>query len=92
MTLLRTSFVTFAALALAGQLRAADRSPSRVEDLRAAKDRVARAANQTKGGAQHVLLQEQQRLNRLIDDLEHGRPVDPADVDRALQRAEQGGL
>jgi hypothetical protein len=86
----RTVLVTLAALVLAGQLRAADRA--RVEELRDAKDRVARAANQTKGGAQHVLLQEQQRLSQLIDDLEHGRPVDPDDIDRALQRAEQGGL
>lgn len=88
---LRTGLVTIAALALAGQLHAADRTASRADDLRAAKDKVARAASQTKGGPQHVLLMEQQRLSGLIDDLEHGRPVAPEDIDRALQRAENPG-
>ena len=90
MASLKTGLVTLAALALAGQLHAAGRAASRVDDLRAAKDKVARAASQTKGGPQHSLLQEQRKLSGLIDDLEHGRPVDPQDIDRALQRAEQG--
>lgn len=90
MSSLRTVVVTVAALALAGQLQAADRGMSRVDDLRAAKERVARAAHETKGGPQHRLLQEEQKLSGLIDDLERGRPVDPQEIDRALQRAEQG--
>ncbi len=90
MASLRTGLIALAVLALAGQLRAADQAASRVDDLRAAKDRVARAASQTKGGPQHSLLQEQQRLSGLIDDLEHGRPVDPQEIDRALWRAGQG--
>jgi len=90
MASLRTGLATIAALALAGQLHAADRTASRVDDLRAAKDKVARAVNQTKGGPQHSLLLEKQKLSGLIDDLEHGRPVAPEDIDRALQRAEQG--
>ena len=90
MTSLRTGLITIAALALAAQLRAADPATSRVGDLRTAQERVARAATRTKGGPQHRLLQEEQKLSGLIDDLEHGRPVDPAEIDRALQRAEQG--
>jgi hypothetical protein len=89
---LRTGLITVAALTLAGQLNAADRAASRVDDLRNAEHRVARAASQTKGGPQHRLLQEQQKLSGLIDDLEHGRQVDPAEIDRALQRAENPGL
>jgi hypothetical protein len=29
---------------------------------------------------------EAKRIQRLIDDLEAGRPVDPAEIDRALER------
>ncbi len=90
MASLKTGLITIAALTLAGQLHAADRTASRVDDLRVAKERVARAASSTKGGAQHRLLQEQQNLSGLIDDLEQGRHVDPQEIDRALQRAEQG--
>jgi len=90
MASMKTGLVTLAALALAGQLQAAERGVSRVDDLRAAKERVARAAHETKGAPQQRLLQEQQKLSGLIDDLERGRHVDPQEIDRALQRAEQG--
>ena len=91
MTTLRTGLFTVAVLAVAGRLSAADRTTSRVNELQAAKDRVARAATQTKGGPQHNLLQEQRKLEGLIDDLEHGRSVDAGEIDRALQRAENPG-
>jgi hypothetical protein len=89
MASLKTGLIAIGALTLAGQLHAADRTASRVEDLRVAKERVARAANGTKGGPQHRLLQEQQKLSGLIEDLEHGRHVDPSEIDRALERANQ---
>jgi hypothetical protein len=85
-----TAGIAVAVLALAGQLHAADPSASRVDDLRVAKERVARAAQETKGAPQHRLLQEQQKLNGLIDALEQGQRVDPQEIDRALQRARQG--
>jgi hypothetical protein len=87
MASLRTGLITLAALALAAPLHAADHH---VNELRTAQERVARAASSTKGGPQHRLLQEQQKLSGLIDDLENGRHVDPQEIDRALQRAEQG--
>ncbi len=89
MASLKTGLIAVAVVAFAGQLHAADKSASRVDDLRVAKERVARAAQETKGGPQHRLLQEQQKLNGLIDALEHGQRVDPDEIDRALQRAQQ---
>jgi len=88
-SLLKTGLFTVAAVTLAAQLHAADRTVSRVDDLRVAKERVARAANETKGAPQHRLLQEKQKLSGLIDDLERGRDVDPGEIDRALVRANQ---
>ncbi len=86
---MKTGLVAVAALAFAGQLHAADRATSRSADLRDAKDRVARAASQTKGSPQHLYLQQQQRLSQLIDDLEQGRHVDPSAIDRALHEADK---
>ena len=86
---LKTGLITVAALTLATQLHAADRTASRADDLRVAKERVARAASETKGAPQHRLLQEQQKISGLIDDLESGRHVDPNEIDRALERANQ---
>jgi hypothetical protein len=87
---LTTAGIAVAVLALAGQLHAADLLASRLADLRVAKERVARAAQETKGAPQHRLLQEQQKLNGLIDALEQGQRVDPQEIDRALQLAQQG--
>ncbi len=67
MVSLKTGLITVAVLALVGQLHAAGRPASRVEDLQVAKERVARSASQTKGGPQHLLLQEQRKLSDLID-------------------------
>ena len=90
MTAIRTGLITIAIVSLSGQLHAADPAASRVDELRSAQERVARAANQTKGGPQQLLLLEQRKLSGLIDDLENGRHVDSQEIDRALQRAEQG--
>jgi hypothetical protein len=92
MASLKTGFITLAVLGLAGPLHAAGGAASRVGELRTAQERVARAASSTKGGPQHLLLQEQRKLSDLIDDLEHGRQVDPAEIDRAIQHAENPGL
>lgn len=76
---------------VAGAL-AAETHSAHVDQLRTARQKVARAAGATKGGPRHLLLQEQQRLGTLIQDLESGKAVDPAEIDRALERAERGGL
>jgi hypothetical protein len=94
MTPQRTGLITLAALALAAPLRAAPvgRSAAQLDDLRTAQERVARAASATKGGAQQRLLLEHQELSGMIDNLERGRQVDPGEIDRAIQRAENPNL
>ena len=74
-----------------GELKAGQQKQA-VARLKAAEENLARRADQTKGGSRQVLLLEQQRLNGLIEDLEHGKLVAPEEIDRALQRAEQGTL
>ena len=66
---------------------AAQPSRADIAALQGAQDRVARFADTTKGGVKGRLLLDKQRIQGLIDDLETGKPVDPADVDRAIQRA-----
>ena len=86
---MKTTIISAATLILMSQLAFARTPNARVGELRATSDRLSRAASQTKGGAQHRLLQERQHVNGLIDSLENGQHVDPAEIDRALQRAEQ---
>lgn len=62
---------------------------TRVDALRGARQKVARAADQTKGSPRQLLIFEQRKLGSLIDDLERGRHVDPSEIDRALERAGQ---
>ena len=60
----------------------------RVTALERAESKLSQLAGQTKGGPQHRLLLERERVRRLLDDVEAGRPVAPEDIDRALQNAE----
>lgn len=75
---------------LAATMAGTARAESRAEKLRAAQEQLARRADTTKGGPRQLLLMEQRRLDKLIGDLERGESVDPAEIDRALQRAEHG--
>ena len=86
---MKTTIISAATLILMSQLAFARSPNARVGDLKATSDKLARAASQTKGGAQHRLLQEREHVNGLIDSLERGQHVDPAEIDRALQRAAQ---
>ena len=96
----KTLLLTLFAISATGQMAAAEshaiselkagQQKQAVARLKAAEDGLARRADQTKGGARQVLLLEQRHLSGLIDDLERGKPVAPDDIDRALQRAEQG--
>ena len=78
---------TLAVLGVATLSGAAQSSRSDIASLQEAQKRVARLADTTKGGVKGRMLLEEQRIQGLIDDLEAGKPVDPADIDRALQRA-----
>ena len=87
MSTMRNAIIGATSIVLVAQLAAARAPQVRVDQLREARESVARAADRTKGGPRHLLLQEQQRIEGLIDDLEHGRSVDPGEIDRALERA-----
>jgi hypothetical protein len=54
----------------------------RLAELRAAHDRLSWQVSTSKGARQQLLMMDQRRLRRLIDDIEHGRPVDPAELER----------
>jgi len=93
MTLQKTALTILIALATAGPLLAA-MPPSRNTQAAAldeAQTKLSRLASQTKGTPQHRLLQEQQRIQGLIDDIQSGRAVDPTAIDRALDDAERNG-
>ena len=90
MTTVRTALMTLAAFGFAAQLGAAEAPKVRSGELRTAREKLAWDAQATKGTPRQLLLLEQQKLDSLIDDLERGRPVDPAEIDRVLERAEHG--
>jgi hypothetical protein len=83
-----TAFTLFALMSAAPLLAVPAPAASRVSDLKQAESRLSATAGQTKGGAQQRLLLERQRVRRMIDDLDAGRPVDAQDIDRALNSAE----
>ena len=88
---MRSSTIALAALALlaaGATVHALDTTASSVDGLRAAKERAQWQASQTKGGPQHLLLMKRQRISSLINRLERGESVDPAEIDRLLD--EQG--
>jgi hypothetical protein len=90
MTLPKTALSTLIVLATAAPLFALQ--PSRnTQALDDAQTKLSRLAAQTKGTPQHRLLQEQQRIQGMIDDIQSGRTVDPTDIDRALNDAARDG-
>ncbi len=75
-------------LVLATSAPAADR-PESLRELRAARETARRRAGSLKGYPRARALQDERRLDALIEDLEAGRPVDPAAIDEALRAAER---
>ena len=75
-----------AMLLLAGSAGAAEATKSDVAALENSRDNVAWQAQNTKGVEKQQLREEQQRLQGLIDSLNQGGRVDPAEVDRTLNR------
>jgi hypothetical protein len=59
--------------------------------LKETKQSLATRASGEKGLPKALLNQEQRRLGDLIDDLEAGKRVDPQEIDRALEHANQLG-
>jgi hypothetical protein len=89
MKLYTTTALTVCALALTAPLLAVPPPAPRVSALKEAESRLNVLAGQTKGGPQQRLLLERQRIRHLLEDLDAGRPVDPQDIDRALNNAER---
>ena len=89
MTNLRTALMTLTALAAAAQVWAAEAPRDQAAQLSQAKKDVARVANNTKGAHRQVLMLEQRKIQGLIDNLQSGKHVDPAAIDRALLDAER---
>lgn len=88
-----TRFVIVSAISLAllgsSAALAATTTTTSVDQARleAASKQLAIKAGSTKGAPQQNYLQERKRVDNLIDQLERGQHVDPADVERGIDRA-----
>ena len=86
-----TALAVFAFVVSAQSTLAADRARSpRTDQLRSAQQALAWRAQNTKGTHSQHLNSEARKLDRLIDDLEQGRSVDPREIDEALDNAQRG--
>jgi hypothetical protein len=74
-------------LMLGGAAFAAENDASEVARLRVARDRVANGAQSVKPAQAARLRQEADELQRLIDQAESGRRLDPEQVDQAIRRS-----
>ncbi len=83
-----TTALTLFALTAASPLLAVAPPAARVSALEQAEVRLGQMAAATKGGAQQRLLLEKQRVHRLLEDLDAGRPVDPREIDSVLEKAD----
>jgi len=91
MTLQKAALSMLVALATTAPLLASQPPSRNTQALDDAQTKLSRLAAQTKGTPQHRLLQEQQRIQGLIDDIQSGRPVNPTAIDRTLGDAERAG-
>ena len=91
MTLQKAALSMLVALATAAPLLASQPPSRNTQALDDAQTKLSRLAAQTKGTPQHRLLQEEQRIQGLIDDIQSGRPVNPTVIDRSLGDAERAG-
>lgn len=87
----RIALMTLSLMIAASAAQAAnDAAASRSAELRTKEQQVARSAAETKGGARQHFERQQQQIDHLINELEGGRAVDPREIDRILDRADQG--
>ena len=89
MLIVKSASIALAALALAAPVWAGETSQGRVGELATAKENLARATNRTTAAYRQELVLEKLKVQSLIDDLQAGKRVDPAEIDRALEQAEQ---
>jgi hypothetical protein len=90
-TFTRTVLLTAAALMVSTAVLGGSASSDPTTQLKETKQRLATRASGEKGLPKALLNQEQLRLGDLIDDLEAGKRVDPQEIDRALEHANQLG-
>jgi hypothetical protein len=83
--------LSLVAVAAAGQIASAQTSTTRkADELAGASRELKQQALANKGGPRLRQEQAARRLQKLADDLEAGRPVDPAEIDRLLKKADHG--
>lgn len=91
---MKTSIALLSLLTLAASAQvvgAETRRPVR-PDLRGAQQVLAWRALNSKGGWSQQLQADERKLDGLITDLEQGRSVNPAEIDRILERANRGSF
>ncbi len=89
MTTFKCTVITVLALMTAAPIWAAEAAQPHASELASAKQKLARTADNARGAHRQVLRLQQLKLQGLIDELQSGKPVDPAAIDRALQDAER---
>lgn len=91
MSILKTLAMSVVALAAAAQVTAAQTATTKkADEVARASRELKQQALTTKGGARASQEQAARQLQRLAEDLEAGRPVDPAEIDRLLKKADHG--
>ena len=86
-TLNRKMMMGLAGLVIATTVGAAEAPKNDAAALRDSQQNLVWEARNAKGVDRQQLREEAQRLQLLIDDVERGRKVDPAEIDRALGRS-----
>jgi hypothetical protein len=84
---LRTAVALGGAVVLSAAVlaAAAEPSPAVREDLQQRADQLDLLASATKGAPKADMLMQRDQINQILADIEAGRSVDPADVDRLLR-------
>ena len=83
----RKVMMGLAILSIATTVGAAESSKNDAAALEDSRQELVWESRNAKGVDREQLRDEAQRLQRLIDDLQRGGKVDPAEIDRALGRS-----
>jgi hypothetical protein len=76
-------------LTAAAQVQGTQAPPATIAQLTQAKKDLGRVAGNTKGSHRQLLQMEQVKIQGVIDDLQSGKQVDPAAIDKLLQNADR---
>jgi hypothetical protein len=81
---------TVGVLLAAGAWAGEPSSKNEIARLQSADKKLALTELNNKGGPRLEAAMERRRIDNLIDRLERGQVVHPADIDQAIKRAERG--